>query len=119
MVVLSGQGNGFHIAAEGLPTSALHLWLAGVANPVKLAVLQALADTGSATVGEIAQLCEASTPTIRRHLDAMVTSGIILEEVGASDGLTTGRPATTYSLPASISTSVRLVFASIFETRAG
>jgi len=92
-----------------LPSIERSTFLAGIADPVKLAVVQVLARRGSATVTEVAEHCEASVPTIRRHLASLVASGIVNEEVGSSDGCTTGRPANRYRLPEPILASAREV----------
>ena len=82
-------------------------WLADIADPVKFAVVRALAEGGLATVAELAESCQASVPTVRRHLSALVASGIAVEELGASDGTTVGRPATRYRLHQPIAESAR------------
>ena len=82
-------------------------WLPGIADPVKFAVVQVLARAGTATISDLAKSCEASVPTLRRHLGALVATGIVTEESGGSDGLTVGRPATRYRLPQSVLDSAR------------
>ncbi|HKF83160.1 MAG TPA: helix-turn-helix domain-containing protein [Solirubrobacterales bacterium] len=74
--------------------------LDGIADPVKLGVVRTLAQMGTATVAELRDGCQTSVPTLRRHLEAMATRGIVAEEMGASDGLTPGRPATRFRLAA-------------------
>jgi DNA-binding transcriptional ArsR family regulator len=91
----------------GLAESPTIDWLAGIADPVKFAVVRVLADAGSATISDLAEGCEASVPTLRRHLGALIAIGIVTEESGASDGLTVGRPAIRYRLPYPILVSAR------------
>lgn len=85
-------------------------WLFGVADPIRLAILRALSEVDSATMAEINCLTAASRPTLRRHLLAMVALGLISEEVGKSDGMTTGRPATRFSLQAAVADEMRKIF---------
>ena len=82
-------------------------WLAQIADPVKLAVVKVLASAESATVADLAESCEASVATIRRHLAALVASEIVTEEDGSSDGTKLGRPASRYRLSGPIRHSVR------------
>ena len=82
-------------------------WLEGIADPVKLGVVRALVLTRPATVSQIAKRCQASVPTVRRHLSALVALGIVMEEDGASNGSTIGRPAIKYTLPGPVLRSVR------------
>jgi DNA-binding transcriptional ArsR family regulator len=82
-------------------------WLSGIADPIKLAVVRALARAGAATVTELADACGASVGTVRRHLAALTASGVVTEESGSSDGFTAGRPASRYQLPPSVLVSVQ------------
>lgn len=82
-------------------------WLSGIADPIKLAVVRDLARAGGATVTDLADACEASVATIRRHLAALIANGVVTEESGSSDGLTAGRPASRYQLPPSVLVSVQ------------
>jgi predicted ArsR family transcriptional regulator len=61
-------------------------WLHGIADPVRLGVLRGLAGVEQATAAELAARCQASLPTLRRHLDALVAVGLIEQEAGESDG---------------------------------
>jgi predicted ArsR family transcriptional regulator len=72
--------------------------LDGIADHVRLSLVRCLAKTGEATAAELSRSCQASEPTIRRHLEALVSNGIVLETTGVSDGATPGRPATRFSL---------------------
>jgi predicted ArsR family transcriptional regulator len=72
--------------------------LDGIADPVRLGLVRCLAEKREATAAELGGGCQASGPTIRRHLEALVSSGIVAEAAGASDGVTPGRPAARFSL---------------------
>jgi predicted ArsR family transcriptional regulator len=85
-------------------------WLYGVADPVRLGVLRGLAAVERATAAELARRCQASMPTLRRHLDALVAIGLIEQEAGESDGETPGRPAARFSLNPQLRPSVESVF---------
>ncbi|HET9152948.1 MAG TPA: helix-turn-helix domain-containing protein [Solirubrobacterales bacterium] len=82
-------------------------WLEGIADPVRFAVVQVLVGTGTATIADLAESCGASVPTIRRHLAALIATGIVAEEDGSSDGCTVGRPASRYKLPKHVRSSAR------------
>jgi predicted ArsR family transcriptional regulator len=83
------------------------LWLAAIADPTKLALLRALARSGMpTTVSQLADDCEASAATIRRHLEALVALNVVTQEDVGSVGRHGGRPATRYGLPSSTQTSV-------------
>lgn len=105
-MVLSGQ-EPKSSAAPGVSQSSRFDWLEGIADPVKLGVVRALALTRPATVSQIAKRCQASVPTVRRHLSALVAMGIVIEEDGESNGSTVGRPAIRYTLPGSVLRSVQ------------
>ena len=85
-------------------------WLHGVADPVRLGVLRGLTAVERATAAELADRCQASMPTLRRHLDALVTIGLIEQEAGESDGETQGRPAAQFSLNPQLRASVESAF---------
>jgi predicted ArsR family transcriptional regulator len=72
--------------------------LDGIADPVRLGLVRCLAESGGTTAAELSSQCQASGPTIRRHLEALVISGIVVEAAGSSDGVTPGRPAARFSL---------------------
>jgi predicted ArsR family transcriptional regulator len=72
--------------------------LDGIADPVRLGLVRCLAERREATAAELSGGCQASGPTIRRHLEALVSSGIVAEAAGVSDGVTPGRPAARFSL---------------------
>jgi predicted ArsR family transcriptional regulator len=70
----------------------------GIADPVRLGLVRCLAEKGETTAAELSGRCQASGTTIRRHLEALVSSGLVTEAPGASDGATPGRPAARFSL---------------------
>lgn len=84
-------------------------WLEVVADPTRLGILRALSQVDEATTSDLATQGQASSQTLRRHLDALVCLGVIEEHPAKSDGETPGRPATRYSLPPEIRESVRAV----------
>jgi len=71
--------------------------------------LRALSQVDEATTSDLATQGQASSQTLRRHLDALVCLGIIDEHPAKSDGETPGRPATRYSLPLEVRESVRSI----------
>lgn len=73
-------------------------WLDAVADPVRLLILRTLYGVEDATAPELAARSQASYQTLRRHLEVLEASGIIQTRPGESDGETSGRPATRYSL---------------------
>ena len=84
-------------------------WLEVVADPTRLGILRTLTQVDEATTSDLATQGQASSQTLRRHLDALVCLGVIEEHAAKSDGETPGRPATRYSLPPEIRESVRAV----------
>lgn len=82
-------------AAAGDVDQAL---LVGIADPLRLALVLCLARLGQATAPRLGELCDASLPTVRRHLETLVTIGIVTQAPGISDGATSGRPASRFSL---------------------
>jgi DNA-binding transcriptional ArsR family regulator len=84
-------------------------WLDGVADPVRLHILRSLSQVAEATAANLTYCSQASHQTLRRHLEALVTLGVIEERQGESDGETPGRPATRFRLPPEVRRSVRAV----------
>ena len=84
-------------------------WLAVVADPVKLHIVRVLSEVEEATASDMATSGLASNQTLRRHLEALVTFGVIRENPGCSDGETPGRPAARFALSPAIRESVRSV----------
>jgi predicted ArsR family transcriptional regulator len=82
-------------------------WLDVVADPVRLQILRALSEVTDATASELAAHSPASYQTLRRHLEALETSGVIRARPGVSDGETSGRPAARFSLSPDVRESVR------------
>jgi predicted ArsR family transcriptional regulator len=87
-----------------------HTWLETIAEPTRLYILRSLVGVGEATAADLAN-GPASTQTLRRHLEALVSTGLIDERPGKSDGETPGRPAARFSLVPEIRESVASVCA--------
>lgn len=85
-------------------------WLDVVADPVRLQILRALSQVTDATASELAAGSPASYQTLRRHLEALETFGVIRERPGVSDGETSGRPAARFSLSPEVRESMRSAF---------
>jgi predicted ArsR family transcriptional regulator len=81
-----------------------------VADPVRLQILRALSQVTDATASELAAGSPASYQTLRRHLEALETFGVIRERPGVSDGETSGRPAARFSLSPEVRESMRSAF---------
>lgn len=73
-------------------------WRNAIADPVRCNILGLLGQSPLVTTTELVRASNASDPTLRRHLEALVALGIVREHRGVSDGLTRGRPAASYSL---------------------
>jgi len=80
------------------PSVVLEGLLDSIADPIRLGLVRCLAEGGEATAAELSGRCQASGQTIRRHLEALVSSGIVTETAAVSDGATPGRPAARFSL---------------------
>lgn len=85
-------------------------WLIAIADPVRLQIVRCLSQTGDATVTDLAVRSRASCQTVRRHLAALETIGVIESQPGRGDGETPGRPAARFSLPPEIRKSVSALF---------
>lgn len=85
-------------SASGSLSTGLTGLLNVIADPVRLGLIRCLAEGREATAAELSGGCQASGQTIRRHLEALVSSGVVVETVGATDGATPGRPAARFSL---------------------
>ncbi len=85
-------------------------WLDVIADPVRLQILRVLSDAREATVSELIAFAPTSGQTVRRHLEDLVSVGVIVERRGESDGETPGRPPTRYSLRPDLRESVCSVF---------
>jgi predicted ArsR family transcriptional regulator len=81
-----------------------------IADPVRLGILRSLSQVKEATASDLANLGQASSQTLRRHLEALVSLGVIEEHPARRDGETPGRPAARFSLPPEVRASVRSVF---------
>lgn len=84
-------------------------WLEVIADPVRLGILRSLSQVSEATTSDLAAWGQASSQTLRRHLEALVSLGVIREHPARSDGETPGRPAVHFSLPSEVRESVRSV----------
>jgi len=67
-----------------------------IADPVRLRVLRHLAESGRATARELADAAEVHVNTVRPHLQALESAGVIRTDRAASEG--PGRPAVDYLL---------------------
>lgn len=85
-------------------------WLDVIADPVRLQILRCLTQVADATASELATRSQASYQTLRRHLEVLEAFGVIQARPGQSDGETSGRPATRFSLAADVRESVCSVF---------
>ena len=86
-------------------------WLEVIAEPVRLQILRSLCVAPEATAAELAAQGPASYQTLRRHLEALESAGVIEARAGSSDGASSGRPAARFSLAAAVRESVRSAFA--------
>ncbi len=68
-----------------------------------------------ATTSDLAAWGQASSQTLRRHLEALVSVGVIHEHPAESDGETPGRPAARFSLSREVRESVQSVFEPAYE----
>lgn len=84
-------------------------WLEVIADPVRLQILRCLCEVTEATAPELAGSSQTSYQTLRRHLDALETSGVVRARPGTSDGANTGRPAMLFSLSPSVRESARAI----------
>lgn len=95
---------------EGTATPKATKWLEVIADPVRLGILRSLSEVAEATTTDLATWGAASNQTLRRHLEVLVSLGVIDEHPARSDGETPGRPAARFSLPAEVQESVRSIF---------
>jgi DNA-binding transcriptional ArsR family regulator len=96
-------------SSEGTDAPTAAKWLEVVADPIRLGILRSLSQVEEATTADLAAWGQASSQTLRRHLEALVSLGVIREHPAKSDGETPGRPAARYSLPEAMRESVRSV----------
>jgi predicted ArsR family transcriptional regulator len=97
-------------ASEAPAFSRATRWLELIADPIRLGILRSLSQVEDATTADLAIRNQASSQTLRRHLDALVSVGVIREHPAKSDGETPGRPAARFSLSREVRDSVRAVF---------
>jgi DNA-binding transcriptional ArsR family regulator len=94
-------------------------WLEVIADPIRLTILRSLSQVDEATASDLATWSQASSQTLRRHLEALVSLGVIREHPARSDGETPGRPPARFSLPAEMRESVRSILAPSREPGSG
>ena len=94
---------------QGAESPRTARWLEVIADPVRLGILRSLSRVQQATAADLAAWGQASSQTLRRHLDALVSLGVIDEHAAKSDGETPGRPAARFSLPLEMRESVRSI----------
>lgn len=87
-----------------------HTWVEAIAEPTRLHIVRSLAAVSKATAADLAGGA-ASAQTLRRHLEALVATGLVDELPGESDGETPGRPAAHFRLVPEIRESVTALFA--------
>ncbi len=85
-------------------------WLEVIADPIRLGILRSLSQVAEATTSDLAAWGAASSQTLRRHLEVLVSLEVIREHPPQSDGETPGRPAARFSLPGEVRESVRAIF---------
>lgn len=77
---------------------------------MRLQILRSLNKVPEATASELADRSPASYRTLRRHLEALEALGVVRSHPGTSDGESSGRPATRFSLSPDVRDSVRAAF---------
>ncbi len=96
--------------SEATAVAGAARWLEVIADPIRLGILRSLSRIEEATASDLATWSQASSQTLRRHLEALVSLGVIHEHPAQSDGETPGRPAARFSLSSDVQESVRSVF---------
>jgi predicted ArsR family transcriptional regulator len=86
-------------------------WLDVLAHPGQLDIVRSLVENGEATATELAHRCHLSEATLRRHLEALVELAVVRAHDGETDGMTPGRPATTYTLAGGVRDAARELLA--------
>lgn len=94
-------------------------WLIAIADPVRLQILRSLSVVTEATATELASCSQTSHQTLRRHLEALQSCGVVLMRPGCSDGRTTGRPPARFSLVPDLRGSVCAVLGDAAALRVG
>ena len=77
---------------------------------MRLGVLRGLSGKERATAAQLRAASQASLPTLRRHLGALIAIGLIEELPGESDGETVGRPAAQFRINPDLRASVESTF---------
>jgi predicted ArsR family transcriptional regulator len=79
--------------------SAVHpTWIPVLTDLARLTILAALREAPALTTSELSALTHFSDRAVRRHLELLVTMGLVHEHPGERDGLTPGRPASRFAL---------------------
>lgn len=102
-------------ADSTVPESFHWSWGSVLTDPVRLAVLRALCDLGTATAADLGSRCHTSDRTVRRHLRAMKALGLVHEQLGERDGLTPGRPASRFTIDVDTAVRIRSLLAVLRE----
>ncbi|HEX6602984.1 MAG TPA: ArsR family transcriptional regulator [Solirubrobacterales bacterium] len=99
--------------AEGSCGGRASSLLYAIADPTRVHILRSLSEVGMATAADLTAGAALSHHTLRRHLAALVGTGVLREHPGESDGETPGRPATRFSLNPEVRDGVVRLFASL------
>jgi DNA-binding transcriptional ArsR family regulator len=98
MAVSRGEDPGVRPADSNQGGAVHPSWVPVVSDPVRLTILRSLCELGAATTSELSAHSHTSDTTVRRHLDALATTGVLCERRGREDDITPGRPATRVAL---------------------
>jgi predicted ArsR family transcriptional regulator len=91
-------------------------WLNAVVDPIRLHIVVSLLDAADAMAADLTS-GPVSPQTLRRHLEALVSTGIVAKCSGASDGETPGRPAARFRLDPSVRDSVSMLVSTLAANR--
>lgn len=104
------------IVTQLRPYGVVHSsWFDLLTDPVRLTLVHSLCVLEEPTAAELVSHSHASDPTLRRHLEALVTLGLAREHGGESDGLTRGRPAARFSLDPDVREAATALFEILAE----
>jgi DNA-binding transcriptional ArsR family regulator len=73
-------------------------WLDAVANPIRLRIVRFLNRRESASLHELAEAVDAQRNTVRVHLRALMSAGVVVRLPGRPEGGRLGRPPARYRL---------------------
>lgn len=90
-------------------------WLPVLIDPIRLAVLGVLHERETASVRDLATMAHTSNRTLRRHLDILISLGMVHEVEAERDGVKPGRPATRFLLDPRVRKSLGELFAILCE----